>query len=346
MDIQSVIIDKVKYAEIPEGITIRNNYILYKSNQKIKAILNRCKHEGGRFIKGDDEGTLICPRHGWNLDLSKMEYTNPVGVFQETLRIEQDGEDIIIFNEKKLFPKKIKSDAKSEDILISYFSHACAEIKTGEKNIITDPWLIGPAFTKGWWLKHRPPANWRERVIDADMIYISHNHSDHLNEHTLREIARINPEVPIVVPNFQSSSCQDLIKQYGLKNVSVHDLNKWYSLGPDTRYMLLIDGTGRDDSGILIEYKNYRILNTVDCSNLNSGDLPEADVLLTSFAGGASGYPVCWEELYGQEGIRKIVRKNKVSILKHLVDHVKAVNPDIIIPFAGYFHRSTDMTIK
>ena len=218
MDIESVIIDKVKYAEIPEGITIRSNYILYKSNQKIKAILNRCKHEGGRFIKGDDEGTLICPRHGWNLDLSIMEYTNPVGVFQDTLRIEQDGEDIIIFNEKNLFPKKIKSDAKSEEILISYFSHACAEIKTGGKiKIITDPWLIGPAFTKGWWLKHRPPANWRERVIDADMIYISHNHSDHLNEHTLREIARINSEVPIVVPNFKSSSCQDLIKKYGLK---------------------------------------------------------------------------------------------------------------------------------
>ena len=69
------------------------------------------------------------------------------------------------------------------------------------------------------------------------------------------------------------------------------------------------------------------------------GDLPEADVLLTSFAGGASGYPVCWEELYGQESIRKIVKKNKVSIIKHLVDHVKAVNPEIIIPFAGYFHE-------
>ena len=94
------------------------------------------------------------------------------------------------------------------------------------------------------------------------MIYISHNHSDHLNQHTLREIARINSEVPIVVPNFKSSSCQDLIKEYGLKNISVHDFNKWYSLGPDTRYMLLIDGTGRNDSGILLEHKNYRILNT------------------------------------------------------------------------------------
>ncbi len=37
MDIESVIIGKVKYAEIPERITIRSNYILYKSNQKIKA---------------------------------------------------------------------------------------------------------------------------------------------------------------------------------------------------------------------------------------------------------------------------------------------------------------------
>ena len=171
------------------------------------------------------------------------------------------------------------------------------------------------------------------------MIYISHNHSDHLNEHTLREIARINSEVPIVVPKFQSSSCQDLAKKYGLKNISVHDFNKWYSLGADTKYMLLMDGTGRDDSGILIEHKNYRILNTVDCSNLNSGDLPESNVLLTSFAGGASGYPVCWEELFDEEDITKIVRRNKVSMMKHLIDHVKLVNPEIVIPFAGYFHE-------
>ena len=88
MELESLIIDKVKYAEIPDGITIKSNYILYKSNQKIKAILNSCKHEGGRFIKGNDEGTLICPRHGWILNLSRMEYTNPVEVFQNTLRIE------------------------------------------------------------------------------------------------------------------------------------------------------------------------------------------------------------------------------------------------------------------
>ena len=156
MDHKEIIIDKLKYADVPNGITIKVSCLWKKS--KNYSNLNRCKHEGGRFIKGVDEGTLICPRHGWILDLSKMKYTNPVGVFQNTLRIEQDGEDIIILNKKQLFPEKIKSYAKSKEILISYFSHACAD-KNRENKYHYGSLLMGPAFTKGWWLKHRPPAN-------------------------------------------------------------------------------------------------------------------------------------------------------------------------------------------
>src|SRR5690606_38979310 len=98
------------------------------------------------------------------------------------------------------------------------------------------------------------------------------------------------------------------------------------------------DGTGRDDSGILIEYKGHRILNTVDCSNLEGmAGLPEADVLMTSFAGGSSGYPVCYRDLYGEREINLKVTKNRISLKQRVKDYVRAVSPKAYIPIAGYF---------
>ena len=35
----------------------------------------------------------------------------------------------------------------------------------------------GPAFLRGWWLLHEPPADCLERLAKADAIYISHLHS-------------------------------------------------------------------------------------------------------------------------------------------------------------------------
>lgn len=106
--------------------------------------------------------------------------------------------------------------------------------------------------------------------------------------------------------------------------------------------------TGRDDSGILIEYKGHRILNNVDCSNLCNGILPLVDVLLSSFAGGASGYPVCWAKLYSEDQINRIVTKNRWSLLQQLINIVAITKPRIFIPFAGYFIEAhpADLEIK
>lgn len=54
------------------------------------------------------------------------------------------------------------------------------DLKLGDKRMVFDPWLIGPAFARGWWLLHEPPSDWLERLCKADLIYISHMHSDHL----------------------------------------------------------------------------------------------------------------------------------------------------------------------
>lgn len=63
---------------------------------------------------------------------------------------------------------------------VTYLSHACMELQLGERRLMFDPWLRGPAFARGWWLLHEPPADALDRMCAADLIYISHMHSDHL----------------------------------------------------------------------------------------------------------------------------------------------------------------------
>lgn len=63
---------------------------------------------------------------------------------------------------------------------VTYLTHACMDLKLGDKRMVFDPWLMGPAFARGWWLLHEPPSDWLERLCRADLIYISHMHSDHL----------------------------------------------------------------------------------------------------------------------------------------------------------------------
>ena len=310
---------------------------------KITATRNRCKHQNGRFPKGG-ECVLTCPNHGWKLDVSTMQYANPRGnLLQEQLLVEigSDGKAQLF---EIVTPEPWGLDPRPEELLhesdftIRFYAHACVEIRCGPNNLFTDPWLVGPAFIRGWWLVHQPPSDWLDKLSDADAIYISHNHSDHLNLHTLKVLASRNPRVQVFVPEFESDSCLRLVEKAGLQRVRALPFGVWTTLGYESRFMLLQDDTERDDSGILVEYRGHRVLNTVDCANLNGGVLPTPiDILLTSFASGASGYPVCWPEQYSDKEIEQMVTRNRRVLAARVVEVVLQTQTKAVIPFAGYF---------
>jgi CMP-N-acetylneuraminate monooxygenase len=340
--------------QLNRGVTFVNdgNIIAYKDERgSITATANRCKHQGHQF-KSTTECILTCPGHGWQLDLSIMRYQAPVGgLKQEELIVERTSDRQIRFYESGWKPWELMPPNNSylspEEYTIRFYAHACIEVSCASVSFFTDPWLVGPAFTRGWWLTHQPPSDWVDRLASATGIYISHNHSDHLNLHTLRRVAAYNPAVPIFVPDFQNNYCLPLLEKAGLRNLNVTEFDSWVPLGDAARFVILKDGTGRSDSGVLVEYKGHRILNTVDCQNLNNGRLPNVDVLLSAFAGGASGYPVCWEG-YSQQCLSELMRKKRESILVNVLKIVERTNPKIYIPFAGYFTEAhpADADIK
>ena len=305
----------------------------------LRASHNRCRHMGGRFrVVGCQ---LRCKSHGWMLDPASMTYTNPSGgLRQAQLEVERHGDCVVLYEDAQRAPwdpAPPKADLQPGELMLRFYAHACVELRAGASSVFADPWLVGPAFTRGWWLAHDPPSDWLTRLAWADAIYISHSHSDHLNPHTLRRLVAVNPDVPIYVPAFESGSVAAQVRAFGFRDVRVCPFYQWVGLPGGVGLMAIPDAAGREDSGVLLEYRGYRVLDTVDCRNPADGNLPEVDVLLTHFAGGASGFPVCWRDQYGDDGIERLIQRNLGADLQQVLDMVGSAKPRVFAPIAGYF---------
>ena len=362
---------KSKIYKFKKGITLfeENNekFILYKFNDNNFHILkNICKHAGGTF-RNEDDKILICNYHGWKLNAETCEYINPNNVFQDKLYISgiSDNENFNyeypyseneIDHEKYFYileysphypwltnPVKEKKNIDDDEFVITYYSHACVKIKCGNFVLFTDPWLIGPAFLKGWWLIHKPPDSWLDDICNADMIWISHHHQDHLNQLTLNKILEKNPNIEIVVGDLDVPIFTFFDGKLP-NNLQKKKMNTWHYINEDLRYMILYDGTWRDmDTCFYLDYKGYTLFTTVDCCNPNLGILPEnIDLLMSDFAGGASGYPTTsFGGIYTKEWIEKwVFNDRKYTLNHHVENYIKKTKAKAYMPYAGFFNEA------
>ncbi|XP_019628544.1 PREDICTED: cytidine monophosphate-N-acetylneuraminic acid hydroxylase-like [Branchiostoma belcheri] len=333
-----------------------NSFIIYKNpknpEEPYKACRNICKHQGGTFVKDVEDSAssvLRCTKHGWKLDSATMKYVNPPESFtQERLVPEMDGKGALTLVELTP-PEPWKKDArppreiKPGEVKLTFLAHACMELKLGDKVMIFDPWLTGPAFGRGWWLLHEPPADWLKRLCRADLIYISHVHSDHLSYPTLEKLSEKKPNIPIYVGD-TSMPVFCKLEQSGVKLncINICSFGVWQEINADLRFMILMDGVHPDmDTCILVDYKGHLILNTVDCTQPNGGRLPKnVDIMMSDFAGGASGFPMTFESFkgrYTEDWKAKFIATERKKLLYYKTQVVRDVNPKLYCPFAGYF---------
>ena len=193
---------KYKKEKILEGINVFDKFFIKKSNGKIDWVTNRvCDHNFGKLICDKNKLTARCPMHNWKLNLKNLNYEN-IKLKKKTINFIENKDYITIPNKERYlsFPfNKIKSH--DEDVKIRYISHASVLISFSGINMLTDPWLLGPAFSNGWWLKEPPKVRLDDIVKITDIIYVSHNHPDHLHEETLK---KFNKNIKIVTPKFRS----------------------------------------------------------------------------------------------------------------------------------------------
>ena len=96
-------------------------------------------------------------------------------------------------------------------------------------------------------------------------------------------------------------------------------------------------GDFRDDSGLFFSYGSFTFLSTVDSNDLNFHKFPKNVTLFaSSFAGGASGYPLCFDNIQNFEKER-IMQRNLKAIKATVRQNINRCSAKFFMPYAGFF---------
>ncbi len=326
------------------GINYQDKHILKLSRDKqVDWVVSRiCDHASGTLQPCENNRFAECPLHGWKLDLDALQYSN-VNVAKEKLAFEVKNTQVIIRqpNTHLKLPENISSKQQELDLNIRFLSHASLLFTCDSINIITDPWIQGPCFLNGWWHDPAPSSDAIDQLFNADLVYISHNHPDHMHEDTLIKLYQYRPDVPIVIPNFKTKSAERPLRNLGFTNIIPLAFNQIHQLGEHDIYIsILKSGDFRDDSGLYLSYGQKQALISVDSSALNHYVLPsEIDFLATSFAAGASGHPWCFDH-YSEDEKLQITHNRHLSVKDSIFKYIDICKPKSYMPYAGYFSEA------
>jgi CMP-N-acetylneuraminate monooxygenase len=227
--------------------SIKNHFVVLDEEKQVIQVVDKiCDHAGGKLIlKGD---YAVCPMHGWSLDLRTMKY-------QDSHTIKQSV-DYFIDNGKLVIPDKecylvnpFKSDLSEAEVEFRFLNHAALSITYKEITLVTDPWLFGPAFMTGWWLDHPSAEDSIKILKNADFVFISHNHPDHLHSETLE---LLDKDKKFIVGDFNSKSTEKYLRSLGFNNIDSFEFGVIYQIKENFQFSIFKSGDFRDDSGLYL----------------------------------------------------------------------------------------------
>ena len=334
-------INSLSICDLEDGVNFTKEFIIYKDEDLLKVYSRKCDHNGGKLCNFD--GKIACPLHGWEFNPESGSYSN-IQFIKNEEDFYIDGDNINIPFKQQILT--LPQNNKNYEISVELLSHACLLFKSKDFSFATDPWIEGFAFSSGWWTSQLPPKNWQDELNNVDFIYISHNHPDHLNQFTLNYIRK---DMHFIVPEFINDSVRKLLNRFGFTNISSFNFNSYYKFGEtDLFFTILKSGDFREDSGFYFTYGDFSCLSAVDSNDLNFLRLPkDISLFCSSFAGGASGYPLCFNNI-NEEKKSQIIKRNTQAIKSTVKGQIKICNPDYYLPYAGFFTERAprDLYIK
>ena len=162
-------------------------------------------------------------------NLILTEYTNSNGK-----ALEKPFRDLIKWVRSDVEPKLAQIEVSSEwqninlndeDNYIIWIGHSTFLIKTNGITILTDPVFSDRAspFKNIGPQRLIPPAINLQDLPKIDFVTVSHNHYDHLDISSIKEISKLNPEISILIP----SGDLKLFNRKGIKNA--YEFEWWQS---------------------------------------------------------------------------------------------------------------------
>ena len=347
--VSSIETQTVNLAEFTAGVHC-TPYAFFKkeADGSVPWVISRvCDHAGGNLRQCEgDPSKAICPLHNWEFDFESLSYSKiPNQKFEHISKKSlpfsvENGVLTYDVEQKHLrVPSDIAPDAaRHTDAQLRYISHASVMLTLDGIKLLTDPWFVGECMATGWWLLQAPKDDCWALLESADMIYMSHNHPDHLHEETLAKVRR---DMPFIVPKFDTDGVAKPLRDLGFTNVIELERNRLYRVN-DTDMLVCILPTGdhRDDSGLFVVKGDFSTVLTVDCVGTNHYVLPkDISLLLTNFASGSSGWPLCYDVVGSLDERAKIVTKNRGAFVMEVMKYVHVTQPRVYMPYAGFFQE-------
>lgn len=132
-------------------------------------------------------------------------------------------------------------------------------LEDGVPLVATDPWLLGSAYWRSWWLEKYPSGQEIELVRRAQHLYITHSHPDHFHWPTLRHLG---PR-PTLHPGLPKYPVPDFLRANGYP-AEVLEPWTWYPIGTSARMASV--PVPVDDSVFIIETPNATVVNLNDAT--------------------------------------------------------------------------------
>ncbi len=217
--------------------------------------------------------------------------------------------------------------------------HAGILIDTSAGSILCDPWF-DPAFFGSWYVFPRNdqlPAELMERIEQADFLYVSHLHGDHLDETWLPH--HVRRDATVLLPGFPTREQERRMRGLGFTDIVRTADGEEVDLGAGVRIAIhtevsITDGPG-GDSALVVSDGGQRIVNQNDCRTSDLQALRAhgpVDLHWIQYSG-AIWYPMVYEE--PPERMRELVDAKVDSQLTRAMRYVEAIDARAVVPSAG-----------
>jgi UDP-MurNAc hydroxylase len=218
---------------------------------------------------------------------------------------------------------------------ITALGHAAAlvELRSGAR-LVLDPWLEDPAYFHSWW--HFPPLRKTARDLGRiDAVYLSHDHPDHCDPKTLRQIPR---DTEMLVAAFESRAVERILDGLGFTRVRRMPFRSPFAWNGAEIECVRTD-LPWEDSSLRVTGDGVTVFDMNDCKLQDAtldalGREWRVDVALLPYSG-AIQFPTCYEMPAAEK--LELCARRRADHLRLFVDRARRLRARHAVPFAaGY----------
>lgn len=222
---------------------------------------------------------------------------------------------------------------------VTFYGHNCFVLKGKRVVVVTDPWLSDKGAFFGSWFQWPINHHLKDQLKGElntekkSILYISHEHQDHFDMETLRDI---KSHIDIcIIPNYEDKFLYNKLLEIDFKVIELTDQYKYFVTETDYIELMVIDTGVNHDSASLIHIDNKNFLNQNDCKifdRLTYFKDIEIDYYAVQFSG-ATWHPMCYR--LDENKKTEISRKKIASKLAAIRNAINLIKPKFYLPSAG-----------